>query len=77
MGDMYILNETWMQDKIYIWLAFCLVEIVQLSVITYCWYRYWLRTVSSTFCRRLNLEVCVCCSLPELYLESLYLNLLG
>jgi hypothetical protein len=42
--DIFILNEIWVQDKIYI-----LVEIFYLPLTTQ--YRYCLRTINNTFCR--------------------------
>jgi hypothetical protein len=51
MRDMFILNEIWAQDKM---LHFG-THVDWLKYFT-CQYRYWLRTISSTFCRLLKLE---------------------
>jgi hypothetical protein len=55
--DVIILNQLWMQNKIYIFVGALLGR--NILFITYCLYRHWLRAISSTFCRRLKLEKCV------------------
>jgi hypothetical protein len=60
----FILKWIWAQDIIYILVNISLVW--NILFITY--YRYWLRTISSTFCRRLKLEKWTSC---EIYVFEL------
>jgi hypothetical protein len=53
MKNIFILNEIWAQDKIYILIGTLLGSNILLTT----QYRYWLRTISSTFCRRLKLAL--------------------
>jgi hypothetical protein len=50
--DVFILNEIWAQGKVHILVGTSLGWNILLTT----QYRYWLRTISSTFCRRLKLE---------------------
>jgi hypothetical protein len=51
MRDIFILDEIWTQDKIYILAG----TLLGLNILLTTQYRYWVRTLSSTFCRRLKL----------------------
>jgi hypothetical protein len=55
MRDIIILNEIWVQGRIYIFLV---GTFLGRNILLTTQYRYWLRSVSSTVCRRLNLEQC-------------------
>jgi hypothetical protein len=56
MGFLFILNEIWVHDKIYIMLG----TLLGLNILLISLYRYWLRTASTTFCSRLKSTFFLC-----------------
>jgi hypothetical protein len=56
----FIFNEIWAQDNIYIYIYIYIYILVGtllgLNILLTAYYWYWLRTISSTFCRGLKLE---------------------
>jgi hypothetical protein len=62
MRDIFIFNEIEAQGKIYI-LAGTLLGL-NILLISYDYYRYWLQTISSPFCHQLKLACFLCRNAP-------------